>query len=85
MGPQSLLVLPLRCDNVAVVNDRFPNPAVLLSPGQAQSQPDEALAGGHGEFKFEPEDYSFSSSSMAPQPGLSVPLRQDSWCALALA
>ncbi|XP_066186977.1 transcription factor GATA-5 isoform X2 [Sylvia atricapilla] len=59
-------------------------------PGQtivsvSQSQSDEALAGGHGEFKFEPEDYSFSSSSMAPQPGLSVPLRQDSWCALALA
>uniref|UniRef100_A0A8C0VM63 GATA binding protein 5 n=1 Tax=Cyanistes caeruleus TaxID=156563 RepID=A0A8C0VM63_CYACU len=58
-------------------------------PGQtivsAQSQSDEALAGGHGEFKFEPEDYSFSPSSMAPQPGLSVPLRQDSWCALALA
>lgn len=52
-------------------------------PGQAQSQSDEALAGG--EFKFEPEDYPFSPSSMAPQPGLSVPLRQDSWCALALA
>ncbi|NWW29795.1 GATA5 factor, partial [Panurus biarmicus] len=52
---------------------------------QAQSQSDEALPGSHGEFKFEPEDYSFSSSSMAPQPGLSVPLRQDSWCALALA
>lgn len=65
--------------------------AGLLTPlcfpplGQAQSQSDEALASGHGEFKFEPEDYSFSSSSMAPQPGLSVPLRQDSWCALALA
>ncbi|NWT08140.1 GATA5 factor, partial [Vireo altiloquus] len=52
---------------------------------QAQSQSDEALAGSHAEFKFEPEDYSFSPSSMAPQPGLSVPLRQDSWCALALA
>ncbi|NXY36734.1 GATA5 factor, partial [Pomatorhinus ruficollis] len=57
----------------------------IVSVSQAQSQSDEALAGGHGEFKFEPEDYSFSSSSMAPQPGLSVPLRQDSWCALALA
>ncbi|NWT58875.1 GATA5 factor, partial [Erythrocercus mccallii] len=57
----------------------------IVSVSQAQSQSDEALAGGHGEFKFEPEDYSFSSSSMAPQPGLSLPLRQDSWCALALA
>uniref|UniRef100_A0A8D2MTF0 GATA-type domain-containing protein n=1 Tax=Zonotrichia albicollis TaxID=44394 RepID=A0A8D2MTF0_ZONAL len=53
-----------------------------LPSGQAQSQSDEALP---GEFKFEPEDYSFSGGSMAPQPGLSVPLRQDSWCALALA
>ncbi|NXA63341.1 GATA5 factor, partial [Mohoua ochrocephala] len=57
----------------------------IVSVSQAQSQSDEALAGGHGEFKFEPEDYTFSPSSMAPQPGLSVPLRQDSWCALALA
>ncbi|NWU33634.1 GATA5 factor, partial [Hylia prasina] len=54
----------------------------IVPVSQAQSQSDEALP---GEFKFEPEDYSFSSSSMAPQPGLSVPLRQDSWCALALA
>ncbi|KAM7038073.1 transcription factor GATA-5 [Acridotheres tristis] len=57
----------------------------IVSVSQAQSQSDEALASSHGEFKFEPEDYSFSPSSMAPQPGLSVPLRQDSWCALALA
>ncbi|NXB12222.1 GATA5 factor, partial [Cnemophilus loriae] len=57
----------------------------IVSVSQAQSQSDEALASGHGEFKFEPEDYSFSPSSMAQQPGLSVPLRQDSWCALALA
>ncbi|NXO18854.1 GATA5 factor, partial [Oriolus oriolus] len=57
----------------------------IVSVSQAQSQSDEALASGHGEFKFEPEDYTFSPGSMAPQPGLSVPLRQDSWCALALA
>ncbi|NXD75338.1 GATA5 factor, partial [Halcyon senegalensis] len=57
----------------------------IVSVSQAQSQSDEALAGSHGEFKFEPEDYTFSPSTMAPQPGLSVPLRQDSWCALALA
>ncbi|XP_061864937.1 transcription factor GATA-5 [Colius striatus] len=57
----------------------------IVSVSQAQSQSDEALASSHGEFKFEPEDYTFSPSTMAPQPGLSVPLRQDSWCALALA
>ncbi|NXE09272.1 GATA5 factor, partial [Lophotis ruficrista] len=57
----------------------------IVSVSQAQSQSDEALAGGHGEFKFEPEDYTFSPTTMAPQPGLSAPLRQDSWCALALA
>ncbi|NXO75664.1 GATA5 factor, partial [Sitta europaea] len=58
---------------------QYPGQSIV---SQAQSQADEALA---GEFKFEPEDYSFSPGSMAPQPGLSVPLRQDSWCALALA
>ncbi|KAM6120686.1 transcription factor GATA-5 [Phoenicopterus ruber ruber] len=57
----------------------------IVSVSQAQSHSDEALAGSHGEFKFEPEDYTFSPTTMAPQPGLSVPLRQDSWCALALA
>ncbi|XP_075294864.1 transcription factor GATA-5 [Opisthocomus hoazin] len=57
----------------------------IVSVSQAQSQTDETLAGNHGEFKFEPEDYTFSPTTMAPQPGLSVPLRQDSWCALALA
>ncbi|NXS46244.1 GATA5 factor, partial [Balaeniceps rex] len=57
----------------------------IVSVSQAQSQSDEPLAGGHGDFKFEPEDYAFSPTTMAPQPGLSVPLRQDSWCALALA
>ncbi|XP_010121245.1 PREDICTED: transcription factor GATA-5-like, partial [Chlamydotis macqueenii] len=57
----------------------------IVSVSQAQSQSDEALASGHSEFKFEPEDYTFSPTTMAPQPGLSAPLRQDSWCALALA
>ncbi|NXV83919.1 GATA5 factor, partial [Atlantisia rogersi] len=57
----------------------------IVPASQAQSQSDEALASGHGEFKFEPEDYNFSPTTMAPQPGLSMPLRQDSWCALALA
>ncbi|NWR73504.1 GATA5 factor, partial [Centropus bengalensis] len=57
----------------------------IVSVSQAQSQSDEVLASSHGEFKFEPEDYTFSPTTMTPQPGLSVPLRQDSWCALALA
>lgn len=68
-----------------MANNRLSNDFLLPSPGQAQSQSDEALASSHGEFKFEPEDYTFSPTTMAPQPGLSVPLRQDSWCALALA
>ncbi|NXG66394.1 GATA5 factor, partial [Hemiprocne comata] len=57
----------------------------IVSVSQAQNQSDEGMAGAHGEFKFEPEDYTFSPTSMTPQPGLSMPLRQDSWCALALA
>ncbi|XP_051488891.1 transcription factor GATA-5 [Apus apus] len=57
----------------------------IVSVSQAQSQSDEGMAGAHGDFKFEPEDYTFSPTSMTPQPGLSMPLRQDSWCALALA
>ncbi|XP_041112454.1 transcription factor GATA-5-like isoform X1 [Polyodon spathula] len=38
---------------------------------------------GHSELKY--EDYHFTPSSIAQQTGLSVPVRQDSWCALALA
>ncbi|NWR64657.1 GATA5 factor, partial [Bucorvus abyssinicus] len=64
---------------------QYPGQTIVPASQQAQSQSDEALAGGHSEFKFEPEDYTFSPNTMAPQPGLSVPLRQDSWCALALA
>ncbi|OPJ84878.1 transcription factor GATA-5 isoform B [Patagioenas fasciata monilis] len=64
---------------------QYPGQTIVSVSQQAQSQSDEALAGSHGEFKFEPEDYTFSPTTMAPQPGLSVPLRQDSWCALALA
>ncbi|XP_041080249.1 transcription factor GATA-5-like [Polyodon spathula] len=37
---------------------------------------------GHTELKY--EDYHFTPSSIAQQTGLSVPVRQDSWCALAL-
>ncbi|XP_019403638.1 PREDICTED: transcription factor GATA-5, partial [Crocodylus porosus] len=65
------------------VTSQFPG-QTIVSVSQAQSQSDDTLAGGHSEFKFEPEDYTFASA-MTPQSGLSVPLRQDSWCALALA
>lgn len=52
---------------------------------QASSPADESLASSHLEFKFEPEDFAFTSSSMSPQAGLSGVLRQETWCALALA
>ncbi|KAL6031826.1 hypothetical protein STEG23_030802 [Scotinomys teguina] len=52
---------------------------------QASSPADESLAPGHLEFKFEPEDFAFTSSSLSPQTGLSGVLRQEAWCALALA
>lgn len=65
----------------------------LASPGcagptitsQASSPADESLASSHLEFKFEPEDFVFTSSSLSPQAGLSGVLRQEPWCALALA
>ncbi|XP_062444930.1 transcription factor GATA-5 [Rhea pennata] len=57
----------------------------IVSVSQAPSQSEDALAGGHAEFKFEAEDYAFSPGAVAQPAGLSVPLRQDSWCALALA
>ncbi|XP_059115802.1 transcription factor GATA-5 [Peromyscus eremicus] len=52
---------------------------------QASSPADESLAPGNLEFKFEPEDFAFTSSSLSPQAGLSGVLRQEAWCALALA
>lgn len=54
-------------------------------PLQASSPADESLASSHLEFKFEPEDFAFTSSSLSPQAGLSGVLRQEAWCALALA
>ncbi|XP_005362803.1 transcription factor GATA-5 [Microtus ochrogaster] len=65
----------------------------LASPGcpgptitsQASSSVDDSLAPSHLEFKFEPEDFAFTSSSLSPQAGLSGVLRQEAWCALALA
>lgn len=58
-----------------------PTPSSL----QASSPADESLAPNHLEFKFEPEDFAFTNPSLSPQPGLSGVLRQEAWCALALA
>ncbi|XP_075701341.1 transcription factor GATA-5 [Rhinoderma darwinii] len=58
-------------------------------PGQSigpvslgQSQADEIVAGSH-ELKYISDEYPFSPT-LNQQSGLSVPHRQDSWCALAL-
>ncbi|NWX95072.1 GATA5 factor, partial [Nothoprocta ornata] len=56
----------------------------VVSVSQAPGQPEDALAAA-GDFKFEAEDYGFAAGGAAQPAGLSVPLRQDSWCALALA
>lgn len=70
----------------------LPSPREMLDscilcpiPPQASSPADESLASSHLEFKFEPEDFAFNSSSLSPQAGLSGVLRQETWCALALA
>uniref|UniRef100_A0A8D0C2M9 GATA binding protein 5 n=1 Tax=Salvator merianae TaxID=96440 RepID=A0A8D0C2M9_SALMN len=57
----------------------------MVSAAQGPSQSEDTLAESHAQFKYEPEDYTFSSSAMPQQSGLTVPLRQESWCALALA
>ncbi|XP_036915925.1 transcription factor GATA-5 [Sturnira hondurensis] len=59
-----------------------PGPSVT---SQASSQTDEPLAPSHLEFKFEPEDFTFPSTALGPQAGLGGALRQEAWCALALA
>lgn len=60
--------------------------SILCSiPLQASSPADEPLSSSHLEFKFEPEEFAFTSSSLSPQAGLSGVLRQETWCALALA
>ncbi|XP_066482630.1 transcription factor GATA-5 [Tiliqua scincoides] len=66
------------------VTSQYPGQSIV-SASQGSSQSEDALADGHTQFKYEPEEYAFSSASMPQQSGLSVPLRQDSWCALALA
>ncbi|XP_039712714.1 transcription factor GATA-5-like [Pteropus medius] len=59
-----------------------PGPSVT---SQASGQADEPLAPSHLEFKFEPEDFAFPSTALGPQVGLRGALRQEAWCALALA
>ncbi|XP_007462318.1 PREDICTED: transcription factor GATA-5 [Lipotes vexillifer] len=59
-----------------------PRPSVT---SQASTQVDNTLAPSHLEFKFEPEDFALSSAALGPQAGLGGTLRQEAWCALALA
>ncbi|XP_061487051.1 transcription factor GATA-5 isoform X2 [Rhineura floridana] len=66
------------------VTSQYPGQSIV-SGSQGPSQSEEALTDSHTQFKYEPEDYAFSSATMPQQSGLRVPLRQDSWCALALA
>ncbi|XP_039092982.1 transcription factor GATA-5 [Hyaena hyaena] len=54
-------------------------------PSQASARVDDPLAPSHVEFKFEPEDFAFPSAALGPQAGLGGALRQEAWCALALA
>ncbi|XP_008841464.1 transcription factor GATA-5 [Nannospalax galili] len=63
-------------------------PPVCAEPtitSQTTSLTDEPLVSSHLEFKFEAEDFTFPSSSLSPQASLSGTLRQEAWCALALA
>ncbi|EPQ19821.1 Transcription factor GATA-5, partial [Myotis brandtii] len=67
-----------------------PNLASPTCPGpcvtsQASSQVDDPLAPSHLEFKFEAEDFPLPSMALGSQAGLGGALRQEAWCALALA
>ncbi|XP_012510024.1 PREDICTED: transcription factor GATA-5 [Propithecus coquereli] len=77
-------------DSSAATLKPEPGLASPMCPGpsitsQASSQTDAALAPSHLEFKFEPEDFAFPSTALGPQAGLGGALRQEAWCALALA
>ncbi|KAJ1122606.1 hypothetical protein NDU88_001091 [Pleurodeles waltl] len=56
----------------------------MAPSSQGQTHADD-LANGPPELKFIPDEYIFTSTPMNHQSGFSVPLRQESWCALALA
>ncbi|KAG2461547.1 transcription factor GATA-5 [Polypterus senegalus] len=64
----------------SIASSPFPGQTVV-SVTQGSSHVDEL--GGHSELKF--EDYHFTAASLAQQTGLSGSMRQDSWCAMALA
>ncbi|XP_055228566.2 transcription factor GATA-5 isoform X2 [Gorilla gorilla gorilla] len=77
-------------DSSAATSKAKPSLASPVCPGpsmapQASGQEDDSLAPGHLEFKFEPEDFAFPSTAPSPQAGLRGALRQEAWCALALA
>uniref|UniRef100_A0A4W3JBB5 GATA binding protein 5 n=1 Tax=Callorhinchus milii TaxID=7868 RepID=A0A4W3JBB5_CALMI len=59
--------------------------SVSQAPRTAMMSREDGLNPGPSQLKFLPEDYSYTSASMTPQTGVNLPLRQDSWCALALA
>ncbi|XP_063315662.1 transcription factor GATA-5 [Pelobates fuscus] len=65
------------------LNPQFPG-QVMGSMSQSQSHADDLVSGSH-ELKFIHDEYSYSPAALSQQSGLSLPLRQDSWCALALA
>ncbi|KAM4692369.1 transcription factor GATA-5 [Rhinophrynus dorsalis] len=65
------------------LSSQYPGQAIV-PVSQCQSQTDDLVNGSH-ELKFIPDEYTFSPAALSQQSGLSVPLRQDSWCALALA
>ncbi|NP_001081962.1 GATA-binding factor 5-A [Xenopus laevis] len=56
----------------------------IVPVSQGHSQTDDLVNGSH-ELKFMPDEYTYSPTALSQQSGLSVPLRQESWCALALA
>ncbi|XP_004370250.1 transcription factor GATA-5 [Trichechus manatus latirostris] len=66
----------------SLASQTCPGPSIT---SQASSQVDESLPPSHLEFKFEPEDFAFPSTALGPQAGLGGALRQEAWCALALA
>ncbi|XP_058535289.1 transcription factor GATA-5 [Ochotona princeps] len=59
-----------------------PTPSVV---SQAPGNMDDPLAPSHLEFKFDPEDFVFPATALGSQAGLGGALRQEGWCALALA
>lgn len=63
----------------------FPSLTRAVSSLQASTQVDNTLAPSHLEFKFEPEDFALPSAALGPQAGIGGTLRQEAWCAMALA